>query len=129
MMDMASKYKTESSRGMTDPKEMAETIGELQFVPDPAYPYPFPVDVAPHFWMTEQTGALAAVVEAYFQGEELNVPQRKVLVTYLQQYVERALLLPGVKRHLLLQRLPTLRTHRDFEEFADDLADVGIEPF
>jgi hypothetical protein len=114
---------------MTDPNVMAETIGELQFVPDPAYPYPFPVEVAPHFWMTEQTGKLATAVEAYFQGEELSVAQRKVLITYLQQYVERALLLPSVKRHLLLQRLATLRSHRDIEAFADDLADVGVEPF
>lgn len=122
-------YAAESSRRMTDPKGMPETIGELHFVPDPAYPYPFPVELPPHFWMTEQTGKLAVVVEAYFQGEELSMAQRKILVTYLQQYVERALLLPGVKRHLLLQQLPSLRSHRDFEAFADDLADVGIEPF
>ena len=40
-----------------------ETIDGLTYLPDPTYPYPFPVPVVPHFWMTEQSGALAAVVE------------------------------------------------------------------
>jgi hypothetical protein len=107
----------------------SETIDGLTFVPDPAYPYPFRVEVAPHFWMTEQSGVLAGVVEAYFQGEQLTVPQQKILVIYLRQYIERALLLPGVKRELLLQQLVKLRSHRDFEDFADELAAVGIAPF
>jgi hypothetical protein len=107
----------------------AETIDGLTYLPDPAYPYPFPVAQAPHFWMTEQSGALAAVVESYFQGEQMSPAQGRILASYLHQYVSRAVLLPGVKRELLLQQIARLRTQRDFEVFADELAAVGIEPF
>lgn len=106
-----------------------EQIGDLVFVRDPAYPYPFTVEIAPHFWMTEQTGKLADAVESYFQGIDPTPVQRTALQHYLTQYIERALLLPGQNRKLLLQKVSQLRTQRDFERFADDLADVGIEPF
>lgn len=106
-----------------------ETIDGLTYLPDPTYPYPFPVAVPPHFWMTEQSGTLAAVIEAYFQGDIHSPPQKKILASYLHQYVSRALLLPGVKRELLLQKIARLRSQHDFEEFADELAGVGIEPF
>lgn len=106
-----------------------EKIGDLEFVRDAAYPYPFAVEIPPHFWMTEQTGKLAEAVECYFQGVDPTPNQRSAMQTYLTQYVTRALLLPGQNRNLLLQKIPQLRTQRDFERFADDLADVGIEPF
>ena len=106
-----------------------EKIGDLEFVRDAAYPYPFQVEIAPHFWMTEQTGKLADAVESYFQGVDPTPAQRIAMQTYLTQYVMRALLLPGQNRNLLLQKIPQLRSQRDFERFADDLADVGIEPF
>lgn len=114
---------------MSDQGAAAEIIDGLHFVPDPAYPYPFRVAVAPHFWMTEQSGVLADAVEAYFQGEEFTPAQRTAIVVYMRQYVERAVLLPGVKRELLLQKLQKLRRQREFEQFADELAAVGIEPF
>ncbi len=107
----------------------SEQIGDLIFVRDPAYPYPFKVEVAPHFWMTEQTGKLADAVESYFQGIDPSPVQRTAMQCYLTQYIERALLLPGQNRNLLLQKVAQLRSQRDFERFADDLADVGIEPF
>lgn len=107
----------------------AETIDGLTYIPDPAYPYPFPVPLAPHFWMTEQSGALAAVVETYFHGEHMSMAQCNILASYLHQYVSRAVLLPSVKRDLLLQQIGRLRSQRDFESFADTLAAVGIEPF
>lgn len=106
-----------------------EKIGDLEFVRDDAYPYPFKVEIAPHFWMTEQTGRLADAVESYFQGVDPTPVQRTALQTYLTQYITRALLLPGQPRHLYLQKVAQLRSQRDFERFADDLADVGIEPF
>jgi len=37
--------------------------------------------------------------------------------------------LPGIKRDPLLQSLERLRSRHDFEQFADELAAVGIEPF
>jgi hypothetical protein len=37
--------------------------------------------------MTEQTGALAQVVEAYFQGDVRTPSQQKILASYLHQYV------------------------------------------
>ena len=108
---------------------LSETIGTLIFVRDPAYPYPFQVEIAPHFWMTEQTGVLADALESYFQGIDPTPLQRTAMQTYLTQYIARALLLPGQNRNLLLQKVSQLRSQRDFERFADDLADVGIEPF
>ena len=109
--------------------ETAETIDGLTYLPDAAYPYPFPVPHPPHFWMTEQTGALAQVMEAYFQGDIRTPSQQKVLASYLHQYVSRAVLLPGVKRDLFLQKIARLRSQHEFESFADELAAVGIEPF
>jgi hypothetical protein len=79
--------------------------------------------------MTEQTGALAQVVEAYFQGDVRTPSQHKILASYLHQYVSRALLLPGIKRELLLQKIARIRSQHEFEQFADELAAVGIEPF
>ena len=106
-----------------------EQIGTLEFVRDPLYPYPFKVPIAPHFWMTEQTGVLAAAMESYFHGEMPTPAHRVALLTYLRQFVERALLLPGTKREPLLAEITTLRTQREFERFADELAAIGIEAF
>jgi hypothetical protein len=41
----------------------------------------------------------------------------------------RASLLPGIKRELLLQKIARIRSQHEFEQFADELAAVGIEPF
>jgi len=106
-----------------------EQIGILEFVRDPLYPYPFKVAVAPHFWMTEQTGVLAAAMEAYYHGEMPTPTHREALKTYLRQFVERAILLPGTKREPLLTEIGTLRSQREFERFADELAAIGIEAF
>ena len=86
---------------MTD---SAEKIGDLEFVRDPAYPYPFQVELAPHFWMTEQTGKLADAIESYFQGIDPTPLQRTTMQTYLTQYISRAILLPGQNRQLWLVR-------------------------
>src|SRR5690349_20569794 len=32
--------------------EAPEQIGDLLYIPNPNYPYPFPVERPPHFWMT-----------------------------------------------------------------------------
>ena len=48
-----------------------EQIGDLIYLPNPDYPYPFPVERPPHYWMTEQTGRLAEAVETYFNGDPL----------------------------------------------------------
>ncbi len=106
-----------------------EQIGTLEFVRDPLYPYPFKVAIAPHFWMTEQTGVLSAAMESYFHGEMPTPIHRAALIAYLRQFVERALLLPGTKREPLLAEILTLRTQREFERFADELAAIGIEAF
>lgn len=55
--------------------------------------------------------------------------QQKILASYLHQYVSRAVLLPGIKRDLFLQKIARLRSQHEFESFADELAAVGIEPF
>ena len=106
-----------------------EQIGTLEFIRDPLYPYPFKVAVAPHYWMTEQTGVLADAMEAYYHGEMPTPTHREALKTYLRQFVERAILLPGTKREPLLADIGTLRTQREFERFADELAAIGIEAF
>jgi hypothetical protein len=106
-----------------------EQIGELVFRPNPEYPYPFAVERPPHFWMTEETGVLSAAVEAYFDGERLTPPQVAVIKAYLRQYIERAMLTADAKRHLLLQQIEKLRTTREIERFADEVAEYGVEPF
>ena len=118
-----------TSEAARDETPEREQIGTLEFVRDPLYPYPFKVAVAPHFWMTEQTGVLAAAMESYFHGEMPSPAHRIALMTYLRQYVERALLLPGTKREPILAEIATLRTQREFERFADELAAIGIEAF
>lgn len=106
-----------------------EQIGELQYAPNLEYPYPFPVPLAPHFWMAEQTGKLAEAVEAYLDGERLSPQGLDLIKQYLRQYIERALLTGEAHRPKLLQALAKLKNNGDIAEFADELAEVGIEPF
>lgn len=109
--------------------EDAEQIGPLLFVSNPDYPYPFDVPIAPHFWMEEQSGALAEAVEIYMCGETLLPSHRTLLQIYLRQYLERTLLASGANRAMLLARIDRLRTTQEIEHFADELADLGVEPF
>lgn len=109
--------------------ESAEVIGPLVFVPNPDYPYPFPVARPPRFWMEETTGRLAAAIEQYMQGEPLSADQLEVMKLYLKQYLERAVIEGSADRKRLLSRIDRLRTTRDIERFADELSEVGVEPF
>lgn len=106
-----------------------ETIGSLVFETDPAYPYPFPVPKAPHFWMAEKTGSLANAVEIYLRGEDLSPADFVALRLYLQQYLERAVMTGETDRKRLIERLPKLQTIRELERFVDLIAESGIEPF
>jgi hypothetical protein len=106
-----------------------EQIGDLSFVPNPEYPYPFPVERPPHYWMTEQSGRLAEAVEAYFNGERLAAEALGLIKQYLRQYLERALLTGDADRRALLKKVETLRSAREIERLADELAEYGIEPF
>jgi hypothetical protein len=105
-----------------------EHIGELQYAPNPEYPYPFPVELPPHFWMTEQTGKLAEAVEVYLDGERLSPQALDLIKQYLRQYIERALLTGDAHRPKLLQALAKLKNNKELEAFTDELAEVGIEP-
>ncbi len=109
--------------------EEAEQIGPLLFVPDPEYPYPFDVPQPPRFWMEEQTGALAEAVAIYMRGEPISPAHRDLLRLYLRQYLERAIIADKDSRKRLLARIDKLRTTADVERFADELAEVGVEPF
>ena len=107
----------------------AETIDGLVFVANPDYPYPFKVAKPPRFWMEEQTGVLEDAVQAYMEGERLKPNQLRALKSYLKQFVERAPLAGDAKVHLLLQRIERIKTTRDVEAFADELAEYGAEVF
>ena len=106
-----------------------EQIGDLIYITNPEYPYPFPVAHPPHYWMTEQTGALADAVERYINGEPLLAREIELLRQYLRQYLERAVMTGDANRSALLRRLADLRSARDIERFADELAEIGVEPF
>lgn len=106
-----------------------EQIDDLVYLPNPDYPYPFPTSKPPHFWMTEQTGKLAVAVERYFSGEPLSSDDRRLLRAYLRQYVERAIMAGDANRQALLRMIDTLKSNRDFETYADTLAEAGVEPF
>jgi hypothetical protein len=106
-----------------------EQIGELIYLPNADYPYPFAVVRPPHYWMTEQTGRLAEAVETYFNGEPLAPESLDLIRQYLRQYLERAIMTGDANRSVLLDKLATLRNTRDIERFADDLAEIGVEPF
>jgi hypothetical protein len=107
----------------------SEQIGELIYQPNPDYPYPFPVDSPPHYWMTEQTGRLADAVETYINGDPLTPAALDLLRQYLRQYVERAVMTGDAKRQRLLDQVAALRNGREIEEFSDELAEIGVEPF
>jgi len=109
--------------------EEPEQIGDLQYVPNPDYPYPFPVERPPHFWMTERSGRLEEAVETYLNGEPLGPVALDLIKQYLRQYIERAVMTGDANRGALLRRVETLRNSADIERFADDLAEVGVEPF
>jgi hypothetical protein len=106
-----------------------EQIGDLIYLPNPDYPYPFPVERPPHYWMTEQTGRLAEAVEAYVGGEPIAPDALDLIRQYLRQYLERAIMTGDANRNLLLGKLAALRSSREIERFADDLAEIGVEPF
>ncbi len=106
-----------------------EKIGDLFYVPNPNYPYPFPVERPPHFWMTEQSGRLAGAVEAYLNGDPLNPAQLDLIKQYLRQYVGRAVMTSDADRGALLRKIEALRNNADLERYADELAEVGVEPF
>src|SRR5919206_1285033 len=109
--------------------EEPEQIGDLIYEPNPNYPYPFPVERPPHFWMTERTGRLEEAVESYFSGEPLTPESLDLIKQYLRQYIERAVLPGDANRNKMLSEINTLRTTRDIERFADELSEFGVEPF
>src|SRR5688500_19110346 len=96
-----------------------ETIGDLHFIANPNYPYPFKVSKPPRFWMEEQTGALEEAVEAYIAGERLSPAQLQSIKIYLKQFIERAPLAGDAKVSLLVQRVERLKTTREIESFAE----------
>ncbi|MCU0495116.1 MAG: hypothetical protein MUD01_26305 [Chloroflexaceae bacterium] len=107
----------------------SEQIGPLLFVPNADYPYPFDVPVPPRFWMEEQTGALADAVETYMNGERLKPEQLNLIKIYLRQYLERAVMTGDANRNKNLGRVEKLRTTSDIEQFAEELAEWGVEAF
>lgn len=106
-----------------------EQIGPLVFVENPDYPYPFPVERPPRFWMEETTGALGAAIEVYMRGERLEAAQLELLKLYLTQYLERSVIADDANRARLLERVGRLRTVGDIERLADSLSEAGVEPF
>lgn len=115
---------------MTDQlPDNAEQIGDMIFVPNQDYPYPFKVDVPPRFWMEEQTGKLSDAVDTYMNGDTLSTEQLTLIKQYLTQYIERAMLTGDANRKVLLTHITKLRTNADIEDFADDLAEYGAEVF
>ena len=106
-----------------------EQIGDLTYVPNSNYPYPFEVERPPHFWMTEQSGRLEAAVEAYLDGEPLTPAALDLIKQYLRQYLERALMAGNANRGALLRRLEHLRGNSDIERLAEELSEYGVEPF
>jgi len=109
--------------------EEPEQIGELLYVPNPDYPYPFEVARPPHFWMIEQSGRLAAAVESYLNGDSPSPAELDLIKQYLRQYIERAMMTGDANRPALLRKVETLRDNRDIEHFADEIAEYGVEPF
>ena len=117
---------TDSRQPAADNKEQ---IGDLIYLPNADYPYPFPVEHPPHYWMTEQTGRLAEAVETYVSGERLAPDALDLVRQYMRQYLERAVMTGDANRKLLIGKLATLRTTREIERFTDELAEIGVEPF
>ena len=109
--------------------EEPEQIGDLLYIPNPDYPYPFEVERPPHFWMTEQSGRLAAAVEVYLNGDALSSTELDLIKQYLRQYLGRAMMTGDANRPALLRKVETLRDNRDIERFADEIAEYGVEPF
>jgi hypothetical protein len=109
--------------------EESEQIGDLLYIPNPDYPYPFDVERPPHFWMTEQSGRLEAAVDAYLNGDRLPPAAIGLIKQYLRQYIERALMTGAANRGALLRKIETLRDNRAIERFVDELAEYGVEPF
>jgi len=106
-----------------------EQIGELIYLANPDYPYQFPVASPPHYWMTEQTGRLADAIETYINGDALTPERLGLIKQYLRQYLERAVMTGDAKREQLLNQVGALRNGREIERFADELAEIGVEPF
>jgi hypothetical protein len=117
---------TDGEQQATDNQEQ---IGDLIYLPNAEYPYPFPVARPPHYWMTEQTGRLAEAVETYVSGDPLTPAALDLIRQYLRQYLERAVMTGDANRNVLIGKLAGLRTAREIERFTDELAEIGVEPF
>jgi hypothetical protein len=106
-----------------------ETIGGLHFVANPEFPYPLDIPKPPRFWMEEQTGVLNDAVETYMRGDALKPPQLAAIKTYITQYLERAPLTGDAHVGVLLRKLERVRSTRDLENYADEIAEYGAEVF
>ncbi len=111
------------------PPDEPEQIGPLYFVPNADYPYPFRVEKPPRFWLDEQTGLLKDAVEVYLRTEPLNREQFELLILYLRQYVERAIITADADRPRLLSQLAKLRNVNEMTAYVEELAEWGLEPF
>src|SRR5215213_5235745 len=120
---------TDNGQPTTGNRDNKEQIGELIYLPNADYPYPFPVEHPPHYWMTEQTGRLAEAVETYVSGERLTPDALDLIRQYMRQYLERAVMTGDANRKVLISKLATLRSAREIERFTDELAEIGVEPF
>lgn len=116
-------------RAETGQAPETETIEGLVFQPNPDYPYPFKVAKPPRFWMEEQTGVLEDAVETYMAGDKVSPQQLRVLKIYLKQFVERAPMTGEADTRRLLQRIERLKTTREIEDFAEEIAEFGAEVF
>ena len=123
--DTAPKTAGETPQSEPEP----ETIDGLIFVANPEYPYPFKVAKAPRFWMEETTGVLEDAVETYMGGDRLSSSQLNAIKVYLKQFVERAPLTGEANVNRLIQRIERLKTTREVEDFADEIAEFGAEVF
>ena len=106
-----------------------EQIGQLVFMPNTEYPYPFDVEQPPHFWMEETTGVLGDAVDAYMNGERLTPEQINVIKIYLRQFIERAKLSGAANKRLLLSKVDKLTKVSEIERFADEVSEYGGEVF
>jgi hypothetical protein len=82
---------------------------------------------APKYWMHETSGVLKPVIEAYLNGEELNVQQISLLRAYLRQWIDSPCW-RGPKIDPLRRQVRNLQTRDDIDHWLEQALEEGIDP-
>jgi hypothetical protein len=82
----------------------------------------------PGYWMNEQSGFLAPVVEAYIQGEPMTLRDIGIMRAYLRQWIQAPVWNGGEAIEELRRGIDEIISRAGIESWLERALDVGIDP-